>query len=133
MNFLMPDDMKKKYFIELKQYKDLYKLGDLKSSWRHLERAHIIGQYHPASHFGSHFRMMIFAIKNKDLNEFWGQVPRLLGGWIGSLMNRIPVGNTGGANVPIFAPMEIPDDLKELLKNADVDAKGLSGFKKKRM
>ena len=133
MNFLMPDDMKEKYFIELKQYNRFYKNGDLKTAWRHLERAHIIGQYHPFSHFGSHFRMMIFAIKQKDLNEFMGQVPRLLGGWIGSLFNKIPVGNTGGANVPIFAPMEIPNDLKELLKDADTTAKGLSGFKKKNL
>ncbi len=126
----MPNEMKKKYFMELNQYTNFYKAGELKIAWRHLERAHIIGQYHPFSHFGSHFRMMMFAIKNKDINEFLGQVPRLLGGWIGSLFNRIPVGNTGGANVPIFALMEIPDDLKELLKNADTESKGLSGLKK---
>ncbi|HVH17070.1 MAG TPA: DUF3703 domain-containing protein [Myxococcota bacterium] len=29
---------------------------------------------------------------------------------------RAPRGNTGGADVGIFAPMEIPDDLASLLK-----------------
>jgi hypothetical protein len=53
-------------------------------------------------------------------------------GWIGSLFNRIPVGNTGSARVPIFAPMPIPEDLKSLLWNADTEAKGLSGFKQKK-
>ncbi|WP_235010129.1 DUF3703 domain-containing protein [Algoriphagus boritolerans] len=38
-------------------------------------------------------------------------------GWIRikSFVGRIPVGNTGGANVPPLRPMEIPDDLAILL------------------
>ncbi|MBK8396189.1 MAG: DUF3703 domain-containing protein [Leptospiraceae bacterium] len=131
MNFLMPEKMKKQYFVELEQYRTLLRSGDLKGAWRYLERAHIIGQYHPISHFGIHFRMLVFAIRVRDRNEFLGQIPRLLVGWIGSLFNRIPVGNTGGANVHILAPMEIPEDFKPLLINADTVSKGLSGFKTK--
>lgn len=131
MNFLMPEKMKKQYFVELEQYRTLLRSGDLKGAWRYLERAHIIGQYHPVSHFAIHFRMLVFAIRIRDINEFLGQIPRLLVGWIGSLFNRIPVGNTGGANVHILALMEIPEDLKPLLINADTVSKGLSGFKTK--
>ncbi len=131
MNFLMPEKMKQQYFVELMQYRTLLESGDLKGAWRYLERAHIVGQYHPISHFAIHFRMLVFAIRNRDINEFLGQVPRLLVGWIGSLFNRIPVGNTGGANVHILSPMEIPEDLKELLSNADTKSKGLAGFKSK--
>ncbi len=131
MNFLMPEKMKQQYFVELMQYRTLLESGDLKGAWRYLERAHIVGQYHPISHFAIHFRMLVFAIWNRDINEFLGQVPRLLVGWIGSLFNRIPVGNTGGANVHILSPMEIPEDLKELLSNADTKSKGLAGFKSK--
>ncbi len=127
----MPEKMKKQYFVELEQYRTLLRSGDLKGAWRYLERAHIIGQYHPISHFGIHFRMLVFAIRVRDRNEFLGQIPRLLVGWIGSLFNRIPVGNTGGANVHILAPMEIPEDFKPLLINADTVSKGLSGFKTK--
>jgi hypothetical protein len=127
----MPEKMKKQYFVELEQYRTLLRSGDLKGAWRYLERAHIIGQYHPVSHFAIHFRMLVFAIRIRDINEFLGQIPRLLVGWIGSLFNRIPVGNTGGANVHILALMEIPEDLKPLLINADTVSKGLSGFKTK--
>jgi hypothetical protein len=75
--------------------------------------------------------MLVFAIRIRDINEIWGQIPRLLVGWIGSIFNRIPVGNTGGANVHILAPMEIPEDLKLLLVDADTASKGLSGFRGK--
>lgn len=131
MNFLMPKQMKRQYFIELEEYRKFLHSGNLQAAWRYLERAHIIGQYHPNSHFAIHFRMLIFAIRVRDRKEFLGQIPRLLVGWIGSLFNRVPVGNTGGANVHILAPMEIPEDLKPLLINADTVSKGLSGFKTK--
>ena len=131
MNFLMPEKMKLQYFVELSQYRKLLQGGDLKGAWLYLERAHVVGQYHPISHFAIHFRMLVFAIRNRDINEFLGQIPRLLIGWIGSLFNRIPVGNTGGANVHILASIEIPEDLKELLADADTASNGLSGLKSK--
>jgi hypothetical protein len=131
MNFRMPEKMKQQYFLELEEYQKLLRNGNLKGAWHYLERAHIIGQYHPVSHFAIHFRMLVFAIRIRDINEIWGQIPRLLVGWIGSIFNRIPVGNTGGANVHILAPLEIPEDLKLLLVDADTASKGLSGFKSK--
>ncbi|EKJ88256.1 uncharacterized protein DUF3703 [Leptospira meyeri] len=131
INLKMPNDFKVAYKIELQKYKDSLAQNNDSLAWHHLERAHIIGQYHPMSHTGVHFRMFVFGIRKFDLNEILGQFVRMSFGWIGSMFNRIPVGNTGSASVPIFAPMPIPDDLKPLLWNADVDAKGLSGFKSK--
>ncbi|EMJ88424.1 DUF3703 domain-containing protein [Leptospira meyeri] len=131
INLKMPNDFKVAYKIELQKYKDSLAQNNDLLAWHHLERAHIIGQYHPMSHTGVHFRMFVFGIRKFDLNEILGQFVRMSFGWIGSMFNRIPVGNTGSASVPIFAPMPIPDDLKALLWNADVDAKGLSGFKSK--
>jgi hypothetical protein len=46
-----------------------------------------------------------------------GQIPRLVLGGIKSFVGNIPLGNTGGANVPPLMSMELPDDLNELLKS----------------
>ncbi|TGL75068.1 DUF3703 domain-containing protein [Leptospira jelokensis] len=129
LNLKMPNDLKFAYQNELKKYKEALAHKNDSLAWLHLERAHIIGQYHPVSHTGVHFRMFVFGIRKFDFNEILGQFVRMSFGWIGSLFNRIPMGNTGSATVPIFAPMPIPEDLKSLLWNADTEAKGLSGFK----
>ncbi|MBK8398514.1 MAG: DUF3703 domain-containing protein [Leptospiraceae bacterium] len=131
MNFLMPIKMEDQYFIELEKYRKNKKAGNDDLAWSYLERAHVIGQYHPIPHFAIHFRMLVFGIRKGNFNEILGQIPRLAVGWIGSLFNRIPVGNTGGANIHILASMPIPEDLRELLSDADVSGKGLSGIRKK--
>lgn len=46
-----------------------------------------------------------------------GQIPRLLVGGIKSFVGKIPVGNTGGANVPPLLPMEIPADLQQMINS----------------
>ncbi len=130
MNFKMPKNFKDAYRNELTKYNEALRQKKLREAWRYLERAHVIGQYHPVSHSGSHFRMLVFAVRRLDAKEVLGQLIRLAGGWLGSLLNRIPVGNTGGANVPIFAPMPIPEDLRELLSAADTESKGLSGLRR---
>ncbi|TGM73048.1 DUF3703 domain-containing protein [Leptospira mtsangambouensis] len=131
MNFKMPEDFRKAYRKELENYHVSLKEKNLVQAWYFLERAHVIGQYHPISHTGIHFRMLVFGIRTLDGKEIFGQMIRVLFGWIGSLFNRIPVGNTGGVSVPIFASMPIPDDLKSLLKDADTDRIGLAGLKTK--
>ena len=55
--------------------------------------------------------MLEFGIKTKNTKEIIGQIPRLLIGGIKSFVGNIPLGNTGGANVPPLQPMEIPEDL----------------------
>lgn len=130
MNFKMPNEFKTAYKNELNKYREALRQKQMREAWRFLERAHIIGQYHPVSHSGSHFRMLMFAVRTADLKEFLGQLVRFAGGGLASLLNRVPVGNTGGANVPIFSPMPIPEDLRDLLSAADTESKGLSGLKK---
>ncbi|TGL51533.1 DUF3703 domain-containing protein [Leptospira kemamanensis] len=130
LNLMMPKEFKVAYQKEIQNYKDSVSKKDDLAAWRFLERAHIIGQYFPVPHTGSHFRMFLFGMRKGDLREVYGQFIRMAFGWIGSLFNRIPVGNTGSASVPIFAPMPIPEDLRVLLQNADTESKGLSGFKK---
>ncbi|WP_155800591.1 DUF3703 domain-containing protein, partial [Pontibacter sp. BAB1700] len=42
----------------------------------------------------------------------------LLVGGVKSWAGKIPVGNTGGANVPPLRPMPIPNDLKRIIESA---------------
>jgi len=40
--------------------------------------------------------------------SIWAIIRLIVGGWK-SFINHIPLGNTGGANVPPLRPMPIPD------------------------
>lgn len=59
--------------------------------------------------------MIGFAFRIKNKKEMIGQLPRLIIGGVKSFVGEIPVGNTGGANVPPLQPMQIPDDLQEII------------------
>lgn len=130
MNLQMPESFKQAYVLELKKYREAKEHKQFDKAWMFLERAHVIGQYHPVPHTAMHWRMLVFAVSRLNVREVLGQILRLSVGWLGSLMNRIPVGNTGGANVPILASMPIPADLVGLLSDADTNRKGLSGLKR---
>ena len=60
--------------------------------------------------------MLLFGIKTKNTNEIIGQIPRLLVGGVKSFVGNIPVGNTGGSNVPPLRPIQIPDDLQQIIQ-----------------
>lgn len=126
----MPENLKVAYLAELEQYHKSMRQERFTEAWRFLERAHVIGQYHPVPHTGIHFRMLVFALRMFNARETLGQLLRLSVGWLGSLVNRIPVGNTGGVSVPILASLPIPEDLRELLSAADTETRGLAGLRK---
>lgn len=107
----MPKALKPFYLEELLQAKNEFEKNHYQQSWRHLERAHILGQPYPVDHTSVHWKMLKFGIKIKNSKEVIGQIPRLLIGGVKSFVGKIPTGNTGGANVPPLLPMEIPDDL----------------------
>jgi hypothetical protein len=112
----MPDGLKVHYHQELNDYKRELSKGNLQVAWRHLERAHILGQPWPMEHSEVHWIMLKFGIRIKDTREIIGQIPRLLVGGVKSFVGTIPVGNTGGADVPPLRPMEISEDLQVILK-----------------
>ncbi len=85
-------------------------------AWQHLERAHILSQPVASAHVRTHGAMLVAAVRRRDPKEILGQVFRLIVAGPGSMTGRYPVGNTGGADVSAFAPMPIPDDLRELLE-----------------
>ena len=112
----MPEILQRHFAHELEMYRVNYQNADLLSAWRHLERAHIIVQPWPGEHTYVHWMMLKFGFKIKSWKEILGQIPRLLVGGVKSFVGKIPVGNTGGANVPPLRPMEIPPDIQELMK-----------------
>ncbi len=59
--------------------------------------------------------MLVFGLKTKNVKEIFGQIPRLVIGGVKSFVGNIPVGNTGGANVPPLQYMEIPEDLQLII------------------
>ncbi|UII33059.1 DUF3703 domain-containing protein [Fulvivirga ulvae] len=118
-NWSIPDILKPYFKEELDAYRFDMQAGDLLAAWRHLERAHIIGQSYPLQHSRAHWEMLKFGIRIKSIKEVIGQIPRLLVGGIKSFVGKVPVGNTGGANVPPLKPMEIPADLQVILNQAN--------------
>ena len=112
----MPAGLKNEYMRELEKYKSELSKGNLHGAWRQLERAHIIGQSWPKEHSHTHWLMLKFGLKIKNTKESVGQVPRLIFGGVKSFVGKIPVGNTGGAYVPPLQPMEIPEDLKKMIR-----------------
>ena len=115
LHFSIPEGLKTHFNKELEMAAIFLKKGELQTSWRHLERAHILGQAWPVEHTRAHWKMMQFAFRIKNIKEIVGQIPRLFVGGIKSFVGEIPVGNTGGANVPPLKPMEIPDDLAKII------------------
>ena len=59
--------------------------------------------------------MLRHGLRYGETREIVGQLPRIVFGFLGSLIGRVPIGNTGGANVPAEQPMPIPADLQALL------------------
>ena len=100
LNITIPKSLKPFFYKELELAESCLSNNDLKASWRHLERANILGQPYPYHHTLVHLKMLRFGIKIKDSREILGQIPRLLVGGIKSFIGEIPVGNKGGANVP---------------------------------
>jgi hypothetical protein len=92
--------------------------GDPSTGFRHLERAHVLGQTSTVQHVRVHFRMLIWGMRREDLREVIGQVLRLIGAAAGTWAGLVPHGNTGGANVNAFTPMEIPKDLGDQIARA---------------
>lgn len=100
---------------ELAAAKKLARKGRQQESFRHLERAHVLGQTSTVQHVRVHWKMLLWAWRQRDMREVLGQIQRIVGAAIATPFGLLPRGNTGGANVSPFQPMPIPPDLEELL------------------
>ncbi|PIB35300.1 hypothetical protein BFP72_07760 [Reichenbachiella sp. 5M10] len=120
LNTYMPDALRPFYQSELTQYRAQFAQGHWAHAWTHLERAHVIGQAYPVTHSQVHWLMLVFGVKIKSLREVIGQIPRLLVGGVKSFVGHIPVGNTGGANVPPLRPLPIAADIQDMFAQAGI-------------
>lgn len=96
--------------------KRAFAAADLDAAFRHLERAHVLGQPWAGAHSWAHWMMLRVGLRRGDGREVRGQVVRLAAGGLLSWLGRLPVGNTGGANVPAEKPMPVPADLVDLCR-----------------
>lgn len=99
---------------EAKAVKQALAYGELDEAFRRLERAHILGQPWAGLHSWTHWMMLGVGWRRRDAREIRGQVLRLVAGGLLSWMGWLPVGNTGGADVPPKKPMPLPEDLAPL-------------------
>jgi hypothetical protein len=112
----MPYQLKQFYLIELAEAKKLIGNHYYAEGWQHLERAHVLGQPYAIEHTVVHWKMICFGFKIKNTKEVIGQIPRLLFGGVKSFVGKVPIGNTGGANVPALKQMQIPQDLQLIIE-----------------
>ncbi|MBA4027262.1 MAG: hypothetical protein C0473_03375 [Cyanobacteria bacterium DS3.002] len=106
--------------VEMAAYRFAVEAGDYDRAWHHLERVHIVSQPFLGPHLASHGAMLESAFRRRDWSEVLGQMVRTILAPLGSLTGRLPVGNTGRSNVSAFAPMPIPPDLEEALRQQDM-------------
>jgi FtsP/CotA-like multicopper oxidase with cupredoxin domain len=100
---------------ELDSAKQARAVGDPSREWSHLERAHILSQPMAGPHVRTHLAMLGAATRRRDVHEVVGQLLRVAVAAPGTVTGKYPVGNTGGADVSAFAPMPIPEDLRDLV------------------
>lgn len=93
--------------------------GDARSAFAALEQAHVLGQLNVVPHLRVHWQMLRVGWSAGDRREVTGQLIRIALVPVGHLVGRLPVGNTGGANVSAFKPMAIPPDLERLIEDRD--------------
>jgi hypothetical protein len=114
----MHNILKQEFNREMAIAKNFYGGKAYQQCFHHLERAHILGQRSAWPHTVNHWWMLKVGFRLRDRREILGQIARILVAGIGSIIGRVPIGNTGGAKVGILTPMPIPDDLAAVFRKA---------------
>lgn len=92
--------------------------GEFHTSFGHLERAHVLGQYATREHLRVHWQMLRFALRRNRAMDAFGQLWRMAGAALLTGVGLVPYGNTGGSNVNGLRPMPVPEDLRTILEQA---------------
>ena len=92
--------------------------GDVTTEFGHLENAHVIGQESTYWHVKIHWLMLLWAVRNGQLKEGFGQSFRIVGAATKTAVGLVPQGNTGGANVSPFKVMPIKPELQTIISGA---------------
>jgi hypothetical protein len=115
---ILPAVLRAPYYAELAAARAAYLRQEPATAFHHLECAHVLGQRWAFQHTHVHLLMLRHGLRTGSRREVLGQIPRVMLGFLGSLVGRVPIGNTGGANVPAEQPMPIPADLEAWLRLA---------------
>lgn len=107
---------KSAFEAEIARGKSFLAHGEVDAGFKHLERAHVIGQAHAVLHVKSHWMMFKAEIRRHRPLAAFGQVLRIVLGGLGSAVGVVPTGNTGGSDVGMFKRMPIEPELKDLLE-----------------
>lgn len=89
--------------------------GNAEAAFRHLERAHILGQSLTAAHVRVHWQMLLWGLRHRQAREVRGQLLRIAGAASKTALGCVPHGNTGGAGVSAVRRMPVPADLQQQL------------------
>ena len=87
-------------------------------AFAHLENAHVLGQASTRLHVKVHIMMLLWAVRQRNLGEFCGQLFRIIGAATKTVFGLVPHGNTGGANVSPFKAMPIKPKLARVIEKA---------------
>lgn len=104
--------------VELAVAREAETGGDYGTAFRHLERAHVLGQNSTVQHVRVHIRMLLWGMRRHDGKEVIGQLVRVVGAAAKTWLGLVPSGNTGGANISALKSLPIPDDLAGLMAPA---------------
>ncbi|MCW5663706.1 MAG: DUF3703 domain-containing protein [Piscinibacter sp.] len=96
--------------------------GERESSFRHLERAHVLGQSSTLHHVRVHLSMLAWALHTRTPREVAGQLLRIVGATTKTPFGLVPTGNSGGSNVSPAKPLPIPADLAASIASARQNA-----------
>jgi hypothetical protein len=108
---------------EIQQAKLRWATGQRDQAFRHLERAHVLGQSSTVQHVRTHWHMFVWGICSKSFREALGQVVRMFGAATKTAIGLVPSGNTGGSNVSPFKPLPVPQDLAAILASAKLSSR----------
>ena len=92
--------------------------GNKAEAFAHLENAHVLGQASTRLHVRVHVQMLLWAVKQGNIGEFFGQMFRIAGAATKTVFGLVPHGNTGGANVSPFKAMPIKPNLNAIIEKA---------------
>lgn len=112
----MKTDLAQVFEAEMATAYRLLKNGSLDEAFRHLERAHVIGQRYVMPHIRSHWMMLKVGLARRSPTEVWGQAMRILLGALGSAVGVVPTGNTGGTNISMFKRLPIEPELQKTIE-----------------
>lgn len=86
--------------------------------WLLLEAAHVVGQTRFGPHLHVHCLMLALAWEKRIPKEVLGQLFRIALVPLGHLLGRLPLGNSGRAEISAFQAMEPSAELLQIIAQA---------------